>query len=389
MVGRWGSRETGTVPSCTTRADIFAEVFPVVHEALQRGPSPVARRQEGKTGPSVRDNRGSEAVAKGACVRGRKTGPSVRDNRGRSPMQHSRAYCFPKPARQHARGVHLGTVPVARTCWHKNGKLELLRNSNEGDKLARKAREYSECKIHHAGIKGINSQEIFYDDEDRMRFLQTLFIACENVNLSLSAWTLMNNHVHLLLHGDSKKLAQFFKSIGARYVRWINWKHRRDGQFLNGRYYARPVMTNREFEQVASYIFNNPVRANIVDSPDNYKWSNFNDLILGLDDDAASLINEITSVQEVINKTFRSAKEGIDRKTAASIDIFPKERMTDDAAISMITEVIYGKDICEVVKMTPEQQSVIVNDLLDHGCTANQIARIVGLSRRQIGKLVG
>ena len=43
-----------------------------------------------------------------------------------------------------------------------------------GDFMARKAREKSETGIYHIVFRGINKQNIFDDDEDRRKFIETL-----------------------------------------------------------------------------------------------------------------------------------------------------------------------------------------------------------------------
>ncbi len=40
--------------------------------------------------------------------------------------------------------------------------------------MPRRAREYSESEIYHIILRGINRQNIFEDEEDTEKFLQTL-----------------------------------------------------------------------------------------------------------------------------------------------------------------------------------------------------------------------
>lgn len=45
-------------------------------------------------------------------------------------------------------------------------------------------------------IRGANRQDIFHDNEDRSRFLETLNNVKITSEIKVYGWCLMNNHVH-------------------------------------------------------------------------------------------------------------------------------------------------------------------------------------------------
>ena len=65
--------------------------------------------------------------------------------------------------------------------------------------MARKAREKSESGIYHIMLRGINKQMIFEDDEDKIKFLDTLKEYKGKSGYKIYAYCLMGNHVHLLI----------------------------------------------------------------------------------------------------------------------------------------------------------------------------------------------
>ena len=65
--------------------------------------------------------------------------------------------------------------------------------------MARQARIKSMTGIYHVMLKGIDSRNIFMDDEDKMYFMENLKRAKERGEFKLYAYCLMDNHVHLLL----------------------------------------------------------------------------------------------------------------------------------------------------------------------------------------------
>ena len=66
--------------------------------------------------------------------------------------------------------------------------------------MPRYAREKCESGIYHIMIRGINRYDIFHDEEDYQRFLETLLRIKGSDNYEIYAYCLMSNHVHLILH---------------------------------------------------------------------------------------------------------------------------------------------------------------------------------------------
>ncbi|SNS65314.1 Transposase IS200 like [Anaerovirgula multivorans] len=65
--------------------------------------------------------------------------------------------------------------------------------------MPRKAREKSENGIYHIVLRGINKQIIFEDEEDNVKFIQTLKEYKNKSRYKVYGYCLMGNHVHILL----------------------------------------------------------------------------------------------------------------------------------------------------------------------------------------------
>ena len=61
-------------------------------------------------------------------------------------------------------------------------------------------------KIYHAILKGVNGQEIFFEDSDRVKFLEQLKDKKELYQYEIYAYVLMSNHVHLILFDKDDKI---------------------------------------------------------------------------------------------------------------------------------------------------------------------------------------
>lgn len=253
--------------------------------------------------------------------------------------------------------------------------------------MPRKARDLSEIDVYHVGLKGNNDQIVFYDDEDRAKFVESLFFASAEFKVGLAAWVLMSNHVHFLLHGESSDFAKMIESFSARYVQWVNKKHERHGKLFSGRYYSKAVNTSAEYVQTVAYIFNNPVAASMIEEPQDYEWSNFKDLIDGNDKPAIKLVSLFSTLEEIVRVTQQGSKKKLSRRAEESIEVFPIPRVTDDEILSILKTRFSEEEICKIPEMQENIQRALVEELFDAGSNVNQISRVTGLSRRKLSYL--
>jgi len=65
--------------------------------------------------------------------------------------------------------------------------------------MPRQARLDAFGTLHHIRVRGIEKSWIFEDDEDRKNFLRRLGQLALETKTRIYAWSLLNNHAHLLL----------------------------------------------------------------------------------------------------------------------------------------------------------------------------------------------
>lgn len=129
--------------------------------------------------------------------------------------------------------------------------------------------------------RGDRGEDIFLDDVDRERFLETLREARERTGWSLHAYVLMGNHYHLLLETPEPNLVAGMRWFQGTYTIRFNHRHGLSGHLFQGRYKALPVAPEEEgyFLRVSTYIHLNPVRAGLVtpeaSSLASYEWSSY------------------------------------------------------------------------------------------------------------------
>jgi len=153
---------------------------------------------------------------------------------------------------------------------------------------------------HHIIHRGHNRQPVFMSDDDYLYYLDNLYEWKTNLKCRLYAYCLMTNHVHLILDpGENEEnLAKLMKRVAGRQTRYVNKMEKRTGTLWEGRYKSSPICVDSYLMACSRYIELNPVRACLVDHPEGYQWSSYEEktgkelkvvdadpLYLGLSDD--------------------------------------------------------------------------------------------------------
>ncbi len=128
----------------------------------------------------------------------------------------------------------------------------------------------------HIIQRGNNRQACFYADEDYLSYLEWLKEYSEKTDCKVHAYVLMTNHVHLLVSTDkAEAIGAMMKALGQRYVQYINKMYKRTGTLWEGRYKSCPTQAETYLLACQRYIELNPVRANMVSHPAEYRWSSY------------------------------------------------------------------------------------------------------------------
>jgi putative transposase len=127
---------------------------------------------------------------------------------------------------------------------------------------------------HHIIQRGNNRQAIFHDEADYLQLLALIEEHAKKESVAIHAYVLMTNHVHLLATPQTAEgIPQLMQAVGRRYVRWFNDRHGRTGTLWEGRYKSTLIQAERYLLACMVYIDLNPVRAGMVQHPDEYRWS--------------------------------------------------------------------------------------------------------------------
>ena len=127
---------------------------------------------------------------------------------------------------------------------------------------------------HHVILRGNNRQDIFKTPTDFERMHELLLIHSQEQQVEVHSYVFMSNHLHLLLTPRvDQALPKMMQAVGRSYVRYFNQKHGRTGTLWEGRYRATLIQAERYLLACMVYIDLNPVRADMVEQPLDYRWS--------------------------------------------------------------------------------------------------------------------
>lgn len=138
-------------------------------------------------------------------------------------------------------------------------------------------KKYDVNAYYHVYTRGVDKQPIFRSEEDFEVFLSLLkrYLSPErsktpfrtlyknySTDVTLIAYALMKNHVHLFLyqHEDIAGISNFMRSLLTSYSMYFNRKYDRVGPLFQSRYLASRITNDAYFHHISRYIHRNPAK---------------------------------------------------------------------------------------------------------------------------------
>jgi len=129
--------------------------------------------------------------------------------------------------------------------------------------------------VYHITSRGNEKKAVFKDDQDRINFLNTLQHVNKRYNWLCHAYCMMDNHYHLLIETPDGNLSLGMRQLNGVYTQLFNKLHQRTGHLFQGRYKSILIQKDSHLLEVCRYVVLNPVRARMVERPEDWKWSSY------------------------------------------------------------------------------------------------------------------
>lgn len=129
--------------------------------------------------------------------------------------------------------------------------------------------------IYHLIPRFVGGEWFIRGPEERSEYLRLFAMGLQSSDWQCLAYALMSSHIHLALVAGSMELASWMRDVHSEFATWINQrttpKRRIGGVFVRGP--KRYEVVQSGVAKLIGYIHRNPVRAGLVDDPNESDWT--------------------------------------------------------------------------------------------------------------------
>lgn len=242
-------------------------------------------------------------------------------------------------------------------------------------------------------LRGNERKDIFLDNQDKTRFLNGIEAKSQDIAFSIYAYCIMDNHVHLLISAPEQELGAIIKGIAVRYASFYNWKHNRVGHVFQDRFKSEPIEDDQYLLTAVRYIHNNPVKAEIVENPADYKWSSYTQYLKPISRgwlDTEFVLNIIDADRKNALREFELFSREIDNINFIDIEDSKNIRTIEEGReylLDLLLERYTGLTI-EQIKEDPQKRAEIIR-LLHANTRLSQrvIAYLLGIKKNIVERV--
>lgn len=166
--------------------------------------------------------------------------------------------------------------------------------------MGRKLKTWSPDFFYHVVSRGNRREPLFYSPEDFETFLYILQKTHETIPFDVTSYCLMTNHYHIQMRTETVPISKVMALINKRYANYFNNRYQQTGHVFEKRYFDQAILGPAGMWEVSRYIHMNPVRAKIVERPEDYRWSSYAYFLEPQRDSPAFLKRELF-IQSVMN----------------------------------------------------------------------------------------
>lgn len=138
--------------------------------------------------------------------------------------------------------------------------------------MARPLRIITNNAIYHIYQRGNNKEFIFNNPKHKDFFVSLLKQYSQRFDYQLLRYVVMSNHYHLLIHINNDTIDKIMFNINNTLAKYLSRELQHTGHVYEDRYKSKIIQDDVYLIWVLRYIHRNPIRANICNNLEHYKW---------------------------------------------------------------------------------------------------------------------
>lgn len=245
--------------------------------------------------------------------------------------------------------------------------------------------------FYHVCARGTGKQIIFETDDDLWEFLELMRDCCRDAGVTVVAWCLMSNHVHLVLADYEDAMSAAMQRLLLTYARRFNKRTGRAGCLFRERFERRSLDTDWQVMEAIRSVHAGPQEAG-MSLIERYPWSSFAEHLRTYDSDAADVTRGFSDPSCVL-ELFGSAEVFIAHSLSTPDGGEPSLRdmkETEWERHAFAEKLAKGLGVpLHGVKAAPQaQRDTVIVGLHDAGFTVRQIERYTGIGKSTASRIV-
>jgi len=250
--------------------------------------------------------------------------------------------------------------------------------------MARIARQNLLSLYFHVMVQGINKEYIFSTKEMKEKYKKLLKDNVQESNVKILSYCIMTNHAHMLMYVEKfQEISKLMQKINTSFARIYNRKNNRVGFVFRDRFTVQQISSKQHLYNCLSYIHNNPVKAGIVENPQDYEYSSYREWVF-----QKEIIDEMSDVL-IFGNGENNRNEF--NKIHLNNDIFDIEdivEIVDYKKIIARHEKDKGNIIEKIIKDEEILRDIVWELKNESNLSIRQISSILKINRPKITKII-
>lgn len=148
--------------------------------------------------------------------------------------------------------------------------------------MPRDSRKNLKSYYKHVMVQGIEKQFIFGEEKYIKKYKEIILNNLKVSPVTILAYCIMHNHSHLIIYSETpEEISKFMHKVNTAYSMYYNKINNRVGYVFRNRFKSQEIFNQGQLYTCLRYIHNNPVKADITKTMEEYKHSSYNEFLSG------------------------------------------------------------------------------------------------------------